>query len=221
MKAFGTDYDGVIINIEAQKAKAFGKLINKTWGVNQKEARDFWIEKGGTSRKYKFDYFYEKAFKKQLSDDEYKRIEIEFSRILKNEFYPRVKLLDGALELLKFCRENFDHTFVSSGVTMEEIKYLVELNGLSNYFDLTLGTDFKFISKNEHFNEIKRIWRPDEVYFLADGLEDMKIAKSFKFYSIGITTNHSKKDLENAGASEVVDNLSQATLSIKKLVANS
>ena len=137
---------------------------------------------------------------------------------MKNEFYPKIKLLDGALELLRFCKENFDHTFISSGITMEEIKYLVELNGLSNYFDLILGTDLRFISKNEHFNEVGKIWRPDEVFFIADGLEDMRIAKKFGFYSIGITSNHSQKDLKDAGASETVDTLFQTLTLIKEKI---
>lgn len=218
MKVLGTDYDGVIINIEPQKAEAFGNLINKKWNIDKNVASSFWIEKGGTSRKYKFDYFYEKTFQAKLSDDEYKSIESEFGNVLKNDFYPKVKLLDGALKLLRFCRKNFDHTFVSSGVTMEEIKYLVTLNGLSEYFDLILGTDSKFASKTDHFNEVKEVWHPDKVYFLADGTEDMKIAKSFGFYSIGITTNHSREDLEFAGASEEVDTLSQALNTISKQI---
>ena len=62
MKIFGTDYDGVIINIEPQKAEVFGNLLNKKWQINKNEASNFWILKGGTPRKYKFDYFYQSRF---------------------------------------------------------------------------------------------------------------------------------------------------------------
>lgn len=41
MNIFRFDYDGTIINIEPQKANAFGKLIYKYWGVDKKEAVNF------------------------------------------------------------------------------------------------------------------------------------------------------------------------------------
>lgn len=50
MKAFGTDYDGIIINIEPQKAQAFREILNKHWEVIINEASDFWLATGGTSR---------------------------------------------------------------------------------------------------------------------------------------------------------------------------
>jgi len=199
VKIFGTDYDGVIINIEPQKAKAFGDLLEKEWGVNKNAAARFWIEKVGTSRKYKFDYLYKKRFGKELNDSEYKKIEKTFSKMLKTEFYPKLKLLPGALELLKFIRSNFDYIFVSSGVSDEEIKYLVNLSGLSNYFDLILGTGSIYYSKQDHFRKIIKEQRPDLIAYVADGLEDMKIAKEFDVFSIGIPTNHSKEKLIAAG----------------------
>jgi len=42
MKVFGTDYDEMIINIEPQKAAAFGLLVSRRWGVDVDKTRDFW-----------------------------------------------------------------------------------------------------------------------------------------------------------------------------------
>ena len=203
MKVFGTDYDGVIINIEPQKSKAFGELLNKEWGIDKETAEKFWIKTGGFSRRYKFDYFYNKQFGEKLSDDAYSKIEYEFSNLLRKELYPNIKILPYALDLLKFARSHFDYLFISSGIPMEELKYLVELNGLSKYFDLILGTNKKYLSKNDHFNQIIRSQKPDLLIFVADSPEDMKIARQANAIPIGIPTNHTAAELLTAGAKYV------------------
>jgi phosphoglycolate phosphatase-like HAD superfamily hydrolase len=215
MKIFGTDYDGVIINIEPQKAKIFGSILNRYWKVDEKEAENFWYSTGGTSRRSKFDYFYNRQFAKQLLEVEYLKIESEFSQLLKGELYPNLSLLPGALELLKFARLNFDHTFISSGVPMDEIKFLTEMNNVSEYFDLILGTDSEFPSKVEHFNKVLSQWKPDEIVFAADSPEDMRMAKEANAISIGVLTNHTEQELKNAGA-RATCNLQDAIPTIKK-----
>jgi len=154
MKVFGTDYDGVMINIEPQKAAAFGALASKRWRVDEKTAEDFWFHGNVSGRRGIFNGVYEQKFGDKISDEEYKFAENEFSELLKDKFYPSVRLLPGALDLIKFARTNFDRTFISSGVPMEEIKYLAGLNGIADYFDLILGTNDQFPTKNEHFNKI-------------------------------------------------------------------
>lgn len=208
MKAFGTDYDGVIINIEPQKARAFGEILNKHWGINTKEALDFWLATGGKSRRYKFNYFYNKAYNKRLSDEVYKTVEHEYSQLLKTNLYPQVTVLPGAMELLEYAKAHFDFLFVSSGVPMKEINYLVELNGVSQYFDLVLGTNQVYQSKREHFKKIFDEDKPDSIVFIADSPEDMKVAKEFpKTTAIGVLTNHSKEELKTAGADFIARDL--------------
>ncbi|OGK20938.1 hypothetical protein A2866_00275 [Candidatus Roizmanbacteria bacterium RIFCSPHIGHO2_01_FULL_39_8] len=219
MNIFGFDYDGTIINIEPQKAKTFGELISHNWGVGKKEAAQFWINGGGTSRRYKFDYFYKKRFNEKLSDKTYDEIESKYSKTLKQFFYPKVKLLSHALDILRFVQSKFDFVFVSSGVPLEEIKYLVHLNGLSDYFDLVLGTSKKYPTKREHFKEILQAKKPDFWMFMGDSAEDMKLAKEYKAITIGLPTNESEINLKNAGA-DYVCSLKESKSVIKKLLTN-
>ena len=203
MKAFITDYDGVVINIEPQKAQAFGEMLNKYWKVDTEEAGKFWIATGGISRRYKFDYFYLQQFQKSLPDDEYRTIENDYSTLLKNKFYPKVRLLPEAKEMLSFARGNFDYVFVSSGVPMKEIQYLVKLNGVNDFFDKTYGTDKYFASKEDHFKEIVQKYSVNSIVFVADGPEDMRVGKKFDAFNIGVLSNHSQSELLNSGANEV------------------
>lgn len=201
MKAFGTDYDGVIINIEPQKSIVFGKILNRHWKIDIEEAANFWMSNGGTSRRYKFDYFYNKKFHSQLSDKNYTLIQEEYSQILKTKYYPSVKLLPGARELLEYAKNNYGFLFVSSGMTMEEIKYLADLNGTSSYFDLILGTNELYKSKRDHYRKIIKEENPESIVFIADSVEDMRITKEFlNTTAIGVLTNSSKKELIEAGA---------------------
>jgi phosphoglycolate phosphatase-like HAD superfamily hydrolase len=215
MRIFGTDYDGVIINIEPQKAKIFGSILNRYWKVDEKEGENFWHATGGTSRRSKFDYFYNKQFNKQLSESEYLKIESEFGQLLKDKFYPNVTLLPGALELLEFARSNFEHTFISSGMPMEQIKFLAKLNNVSEYFDLILGTNNEFPSKTEHFKKIVSRWNPDKIVFVADSPEDMRMSKEENVIPIGVLTNHTEQELKNAGASATC-NIQDVIPTIKK-----
>lgn len=88
---------------------------------------------------------------------------------------------------------------------MEEIKYLVKLNGVLRFFDIVLGTDDKFRSKRDHFNLVIKAQRPQLMFYVADGLEDMKVVQEFGVVSIGLPTNHSQESLREAGAKYVCD----------------
>jgi phosphoglycolate phosphatase-like HAD superfamily hydrolase len=217
MKVFGTDYDGVIINIEPQKAEAFGDLLHRRWGVPKDEAAQFWMQTGGSSRRSKFDYFYTKQYGETLSDSAYQAIEQEFSSILKTQWYPTVHLLPYALELLQYARATFDFTFVSSGIPMQELHDLLTLNGIAHYFDLVVGTNEHYRSKHDHFKEIITQQNPSLMIFIADGLEDMKVARAFGAVSIGIPTNHTTQALLSAGADHVCD-LSESIETMEKIV---
>lgn len=217
MKVFGTDYDGVMINIEPQKAAAFGVLVSRRWGIAQRAAADFWFHGNVSGRRNIFNGVYKGKFGKELADKEYESVEKEFSALLKNEFYPLAALLPGALDLIKFAKANFDHTFISSGVPMEEIKYLTKLNGVADYFDLVLGTNKQFPTKYAHFAEIRKKWSPSKLLFVADGLTDMKISKENGAVPIGLPTNHSKQELLNAGAAVVIP-LPEAIAAISRLL---
>lgn len=216
-KGFGFDYDGTIVNIEPQKAKVFGNLVGSAWGADEQEASKYWLETGGASRRSKFDYFYTHRFGKDLSEEEYREIEEKFSLILKKDYYPNLKLLPGALEVLKFVRSHFDFVFVSSGVPTKEIRYLVRLNGVGTYFDLILGTDEKYPSKREHFRKIIEGKTPDLLIYMADGLEDMRVGKEFGAYTIGIPTNHPRLYLRKAGA-DYICNLNESIEVIKLIL---
>jgi phosphoglycolate phosphatase-like HAD superfamily hydrolase len=215
-KVIGFDFDGTIIDIEEQKSKAFGVILNQYWGVDIEEAAQYWIDTGGKSRRSKFDYFFNKRYGGNLTDEGYKDIESEFSDRLKNEFYPKVKFIKGALKLLEFCRKNFDIIFVSSGVPDSEIKYLIRLKGAEKYFDRIYGTSERFKGKEDHFREIIKEFSPRLLIFAGDGFEDMRVGRKYGAVTIGVPSHQTGENLIEAGARYVLptDKISRALKNI-------
>lgn len=203
-KVIGFDFDGTIIDIEEQKSKAFGVILNQHWGADIEEAAQYWIDTGGKSRRSKFDYFFSKKYGENLTDKEYKKIESEFSNRLKNEFYPKVKFIRGALKLLEFCKKNFDIIFCSSGVPHDEIKYLIKLKEVERYFDRIYGTNEKFKSKEDHFKEIINEFNPKLFIFVGDGFEDMRVGRKYGAITIGVPSHQTKERLLEVGTQYVL-----------------
>lgn len=200
----GTDFDGSIIDLEEEKSRIFGEFLNQCWGVDADEAAKYRILTGGKSRRSQFDYFFNKQYGKVLTDDEYRKIEKMYSDKLKSELYPGATFVSGALELLEFSRKHFDKTFISSGVPDKEIKYLIKLKGIENYFDRVYGTDEKFRTKEDHFRALIAEYNPDLIVFVGDGLEDMRVGKRFNALTIGVPSHQIKEDLIEAGAQHVL-----------------
>jgi len=69
--------------LSLKKSAAFADLVNDEWGINKNEAYECWRDFAGTSRRFKFDYFYEKKFNKKLNDRAYQLIEPKLSNLLK------------------------------------------------------------------------------------------------------------------------------------------
>lgn len=218
MKVIGFDYDGVLTNVEPEKARAFGDTLSDEWNVDGKEATDFWFSQGGTSRRFKFDHFYKQQYSKDLPDDIYQKIESKFSQLLREKYYPDIKLLPHIEEVLSFSKNNFDFTFVASGVPEEELKYLIEISSVGKYFDSVLGTNKVYKNKKVQFDEVKKDTNPRIMLFVGDSVEDMKMAKWSDIIAIGLTTNHSGEKLESAGA-DFVCGLENLQSTIKEVIS--
>jgi phosphoglycolate phosphatase-like HAD superfamily hydrolase len=204
VKAFGTDFDGVIINLEPEKAAVFGGLLHDRWDADPSQAAAYYLRMGGASRRSKFDHFHGLAFGRPLDAPAYAVIEREFSRHLETTLYPGVRLLPHALDVMAYARSRFDYTFVSSGVPGGEIASLIRSLGMAECFDEVFGTGGAYPSKREHFRAVMAR-RPERTIFVADGLEDMRIAREFGAIPVGIPTNHAADALTRAGAAVVCD----------------
>jgi phosphoglycolate phosphatase-like HAD superfamily hydrolase len=200
MKIIGFDFDGVFINIENEKAKLFGDILHKYWGTDSLLASRLWLVNLGTSRRHKFDLIYQDKYHKDLQEDVYQVVEQEFSNTLTTDYYPKVQLVNETFETVRDLNDKFGLSFISSGIPHVELNAIASRFKLDEYFDLILGTSQNFRSKVDHFHLITRDNLPSMGIFIGDGLEDMRIAKQFKFTAIGLPVNHDAEELREAGA---------------------
>ena len=200
MKMIGYDFDGVFTNIEKEKAILFGETLHKLWGIDPELACETWIRNLGTSRRYKFDQLYSNKFQDKLSEEQYYEVENVFSKSLMVDYYPNATLVHEVVETAKDLNKRFDVSFISSGVTDSELKSIVSMYGIDQYFDHVFGTNHLYKSKVDHLNVITEESAPSLGIFIGDGLEDMRVAKQFNFMAIGIPSNHKPQALREAGA---------------------
>jgi phosphoglycolate phosphatase-like HAD superfamily hydrolase len=208
VKLIGYDFDGVFVNIEDQKAALFGDVLHRHWQVDRKAAIKVWMHNLGTSRRHKFDLLYRRRYRRTLTDAVYDEIEYEFSSLLMTDYYPSATLVRETADAARDLNDCFDLSFISSGIPHQELNYLTGRYRLDRYFTRVLGTNGTFQSKVDHFEMVTEAAEPDLGIFIADGLEDMHIAKRFGFVAIALPTNHPPKALRAAGA-DVICELSE------------
>jgi phosphoglycolate phosphatase-like HAD superfamily hydrolase len=205
MKIIGYDFDGVFVNIEQEKAALFGRILHEHWRVDAKTAIKVWFANLGTSRRHKFDLLYRKKFHKDLPNEVYEEIEYEFSSLLMKDYYPSARLVHETAEAARDLNSSFDLSFISSGIPHAELNYLTARFKLDTCFSRILGTNESFRSKADHFEVITEASEPSLGLFIADGLEDMRIARQFGFVAIGLPTNHTPEELREAGADVICE----------------
>lgn len=218
MKIIGFDFDGVFINIETEKAKLFGDILYKHWGIDPILASNLWLLNLGTSRRYKFDLLYQNNFNNKLQEEIYQEIEQEFSDTLIRDYYPGAELINETFEAARDLNNKFDLSFISSGIPHDELNSIASKFKIDKYFDLILGTSQNFKSKADHFHIVTQNNLPSPGIFIGDGLEDMKIAKQFNFIAVGLPANHDSQALLNAGA-DLVCEFSSLKQEINNLIA--
>lgn len=202
IKAIGFDFDGVILDSEPFKAKAFADLLYRRFQFRPERAQVIWTINAGLSRLDKFQIAYEEIFHRSLPLTVYHQLEREFSRSLMAD-YRRARVSRDIKRVLAYSRDHFDFCFVSTGMPQDEVSMLVHMYDIESFFDEILGTGNQYLSKLQHFHHIQTNKKPTGWVFVADGVEDMKIAKMFGGIAVGVEGLFSVDALARSGADMV------------------
>lgn len=127
------DFDGVIMDSMPVREIGFRKVL-KNFPKNQVDTLIAYHRKnGGWSRYVKFRYFYEEILNSSISEEEVIQLADKFSVIMKELLLSEELLISDSLEYIK---ENHHQVpmHVVSGSDGEELRYLCQQLGLSNYF---------------------------------------------------------------------------------------
>ena len=214
MDAIVFGVDGTILDTQNAKATIFSQYLNELWQVNVNKARDYWFRTVGGPRRSKFEFFYKQKFQKDISDDYYKELDLEFGNRLKTT-YQICGFVSGASEALTFARERFDKVFATTGTTQEEIDEAFRVKNISSFFDKVYGTSETFPDKRSHLSDVKSKYNPSPLLLVSHSKEDIKVGKESNAICIGITTVFPEKELLDVGAIETLPNLLQLPELIK------
>src|SRR5690606_26813249 len=99
----------------------------------------FHLNNGGLSRYVKFRYFFEKIRNETISAEEVNKWASIFSDIMKSELVNPELLITDSLNFVKDNYQNYEMHIIS-GSDQEELRYLCENMGLSNYFKSINGS---------------------------------------------------------------------------------
>ncbi len=180
------DCDGVLIESDAVKTRAFGEIVIDEFGeqaANQLMAHH--RANGGISRISKFRWFYRNIVKAPLSEEKLEDLCQRFTSHCLAAVLA-VPMVPGAQECLDLLLPTHP-LFIASGTPQAELQYIVSERKLTPYFTGIHGTP-----PEKHFL-LKQILsdnnlRPSQVLMVGDASTDLDAANycGCRFYGRGI-----------------------------------
>ena len=206
------DADGTIFDSMPFTAKVFADVLER-YGVPRKESENYMYATAGTPPAETFIGILKKYNK---PTNEIKNIIKEFFDSMENS---NPKIYEDVLPTFKKLKSY--KKIVSTNLRQNILNKRIKQHNLHLYLDEYFGTN-GFKSKEEHFDEVKRIYHlsaqdfRNTVMLVGDGKKDMKFAKKYGIIGIGRIGINNAKTLKQAGASYIIHNL----LEILKILEN-
>lgn len=167
------DCDGVILDSNKIKTKAFEKTLIREPTYHIEKFINYHKHNGGVSRYEKFNYFFSQIKKENIEQSKLNNYLSEFSEILKEELIS-CNLVPGVIRVLEYLLLNNIDCFVISGGDQIELNYIFKEKKLNKYFIKILGSP---VSKDLHtLNLLKKKEIQFPILFFGDSKLDMEIA---------------------------------------------
>ncbi len=169
------DCDGVLIESDAAKTRAFGETVIAEFGAQAAEQlMAHHRANGGISRISKFRWFYSEIVKAPLTDEKLDSLCQRFTAICLDTVLT-VPMVPGAQECLDFLFPSIP-LFVASGTPQQELEHVLGYRSLSSYFTGICGTPPE---KHELLKQILTANNldPAQVLMVGDASTDLDAAR--------------------------------------------
>jgi HAD superfamily hydrolase (TIGR01549 family) len=177
------DCDGVIIDINELKVKAFGKAVSEDFSpAIIKEFTDHCKQTFGISRYVKFRDFFAEFGKVPFNQDKYNKYVSNYADLCKH-YYNEAIITPGTINLLKTLNREGKKIYIASGSDGKELNEVFFKRKLNNFFNEVYGspeTKSDIVKRILTFNEGKAL-------FIGDSLSDMKVAKKYNLDFVYMT----------------------------------
>lgn len=204
------DLDGTLFDSMDGYTVTFAEQLFEEYEIPREHSMNFYRKSAGMELADQFAQMLSKYSDAPVSsmDARVKKLMREFWDIQKKNTPPLFDDVVPALEGLGNFRK-----YVASGTSQEIVEARIKNYGLEKYFMNWVGysahnnkrTYLEFLSNPK--NGI--VERRDHLYFVGDGLSDMRLAKELKVNGIGLVRGgaFSPQEMREAGADKVVTSL--------------
>lgn len=204
IKAILFDMNGVIIDDEHIHEKAFQETVKK-YGIDLSH-KDYLICCAGKTDR---DGYYDIAKKFQI-DLPVENLLVEKSRLYLDLFPLHKKSYTGVIVLIKKLAEDYQIALTSSS-SRNEVDLIIKEFEIEENFAVTISGDDVKKGKPDPEPYIKTAQAlgldTKECLVIEDSVSGVRSAKAAGCYCIGITTTHSREDLQEADA--IVDSFAE------------
>lgn len=169
------DFDGVILDSLPIKEAAFRHALNNYPDDKVERLVGYHQKHGGVSRFEKFRYFFQEILMLPVDEEVVQTLSEIFSKYCKKELADKKYLIT---ETVDFILNNYQKypCHVASGTEQNELRYLCDALGLSDYFVSIMGSP---TAKAELVKNIlqKQNYVPEETLLIGDAMTDYNAAK--------------------------------------------
>lgn len=205
IKAIVLDFDGVILESNRIKAETFPRLFHQH--PQHAEAMiKLHQDHGGMPRHEKLRIICEDILGQTVNDDEIQCLSRELGRLV-DEGIMACPFTPGALEFLQTYSARCP-LFIATGTPEDEMQPLVKRRGIASYFAGVYGSPRNKAAILRDLME-ERGWRPEEIVFVGDSIDDYHGARAVGVPFIGRVGPDKPDQFVNVDVGLLVDSLSE------------
>ena len=184
------DCDGVILDSNKVKSRAFYEVAAPYGKDHAQELYDYHEKTQGISRYVKFKYFFEEILHRNDYQKEYEKCLVEYGKLTRERVFA-APFTEGFEEFLKLCPKKL---FVISGTPEVEVQKILHHKGLSDRFDMILG------SPQTKYENLERIFEKHDLgkgLFIGDGKIDYESSHHYGLDFLFLSKYSDMKDHED------------------------
>ena len=137
LRAIFFDFDGVVVDSTGIKAEVFGKIYRQYGDAIERKVLMEQSNNPGVPRRHRFKYYHQKLLNIDVVESELDRLCDEFADIVVERIV-RLPAMPGAIKFLAI-HGAYTPCFLISATPQEELKRIIKLKRMEQYFQAVLG----------------------------------------------------------------------------------